>query len=154
MQPAGATWWGRNTTRVALFLWAVLAGLTFDPKPSTGGDDATCVPLARARASGQGLFEMWTVGTPARVQHPFGFPLLLAPLVALGVSFGVLKLVVIAAGLAQQLSGLFVLPLVGLAAGQFGGVLKAGPEYDALIGGIVLVLDIVIAVQTTQSIAR
>ena len=44
--------------------------------------------------------------------------------------------------LAQQLSGLFVLPLVGLAAGQFGGVLKAGPEYYALIGGVVLLLDI------------
>ena len=42
------------------------------------------------------------------------------------------------------LSGLFVLPLVGLAAGQFGGVLKAGPEYYALIGAIVLVLDIAI----------
>jgi ABC-type Na+ efflux pump permease subunit len=46
--------------------------------------------------------------------------------------------------LAQQLAGLFVLPLVGLAAGQFGGVLKAGTQYYALIGGIVLALDVII----------
>ncbi len=46
--------------------------------------------------------------------------------------------------LAQQLAGLFVLPLVGLAAGQFGGVLRAGTRYYALIGGVVLVLDVVI----------
>lgn len=46
--------------------------------------------------------------------------------------------------LAQQLSGLFVLPLVGLAAGQFGGWLKSGTLYYALIGGIVLLLDLVI----------
>ena len=46
--------------------------------------------------------------------------------------------------LAQQLSGLFVLPLVGLAAGQFGGLLKAGPEYYGLLGAIVLLLDVAI----------
>ena len=46
--------------------------------------------------------------------------------------------------LAQQLAGLFVLPLVGLAAGQFGGVLKAGSEYYALLGGFVLLLDVAI----------
>lgn len=44
--------------------------------------------------------------------------------------------------LAQQLSGLFVLPLVGLAAGQFGGVLKAGSAYYALLGVFVLLLDV------------
>jgi hypothetical protein len=37
-----------------------------------------------------------------------------------------------------------VLPLVGLAAGQFGGFLKAGPEYYAIIGAVVLLLDVAI----------
>lgn len=44
--------------------------------------------------------------------------------------------------LAQQLSGLFVLPLVGLAAGQFGGLLRAGTGYYALLGVLVLLLDV------------
>ena len=48
--------------------------------------------------------------------------------------------------LAQQLAGLMVLPLVGLAAGQFAGWLKAGTGYYALIGGLVLLLDLVIVV--------
>ena len=46
--------------------------------------------------------------------------------------------------LAQQLAGLFVLPLVGLAAGQFGGLLKAGTTYYALLGVLVLLLDVAI----------
>ncbi len=45
---------------------------------------------------------------------------------------------------AQQMSGLLVLPLIGLAAGQFGGWLKAGFAYYALIGALVLVLDVII----------
>ncbi|MER2562261.1 MAG: ABC transporter permease subunit [Myxococcaceae bacterium] len=48
--------------------------------------------------------------------------------------------------LAQQLAGLMVLPLIGLAAGQFAGWLKAGTGYYALIGGLVLLLDLVIVV--------
>lgn len=78
---------------------------------------------------------MWTFGV-----------LVIAPLFAF-FGNGVAVLISARVGdsrLAQQLSGLFVLPLVGLAAGQFGGVLKAGPEYYALIGAIVLVLDIAI----------
>jgi len=46
--------------------------------------------------------------------------------------------------LAQQLSGLVVLPLVGLAAGQFGGFLHAGAGYYAVIGAVVLGLDVAI----------
>ena len=37
-----------------------------------------------------------------------------------------------------------LLPLVGLAAGQFGGFLRAGPGYYALLGGFVLLLDVAI----------
>jgi ABC-type Na+ efflux pump permease subunit len=44
--------------------------------------------------------------------------------------------------LAQQVSGLFVLPLVGLAAGQFGGFLRAGAGYYAVLGAVVLALDV------------
>mgnify|MGYP002351984390 CR=1 FL=1 len=44
--------------------------------------------------------------------------------------------------LAQQLSGLFVLPLVGLAAGQFAGFLRAGVGYYAAMGALVLLLDV------------
>jgi len=46
------------------------------------------------------------------------------------------------ARLAQQLSGLFVLPLVGLVGGQVAGFLRAGPEYYALQGAVVLLLDV------------
>lgn len=46
--------------------------------------------------------------------------------------------------MAQQLSGLVVLPLVGLAAGQFGGFLHAGTGYYAIIGVAVLAMDVAI----------
>ncbi|MBI3185566.1 MAG: ABC transporter permease subunit [Myxococcales bacterium] len=46
------------------------------------------------------------------------------------------------ARLAQQLSGLFVLPLVGLAGLQLAGFVSAGPAYYGLLGGAVLLLDI------------
>lgn len=46
--------------------------------------------------------------------------------------------------LAQQLSGLVVLPLVGLAGGQFGGLLRSGTTSYAMLGGLVLVLDLLI----------
>lgn len=56
--------------------------------------------------------------------------------------------------LAQQLAGLMVLPLVGLAAGQLGGWLKAGTGYYAIIGGIVLLLDVVIIVAARRLFDR
>ena len=56
--------------------------------------------------------------------------------------------------LAQQLSGLFVLPLVGLAAGQFGGVLKAGPEYYGFLGAFVLLLDVGILLRARRLFDR
>ncbi|MFZ5441075.1 MAG: ABC transporter permease [Myxococcota bacterium] len=78
---------------------------------------------------------MWTFGV-----------LVIAPLFAF-FGNGVAVLISARVGdsrLAQQLAGLFVLPLVGLAAGQFGGVLKAGAGYYALLGGFVLLLDVAI----------
>ncbi|MDP3237645.1 MAG: ABC transporter permease subunit [Myxococcales bacterium] len=56
--------------------------------------------------------------------------------------------------LAQQLAGLMVLPLIGLAAGQFGGWLKAGAGYYAIIGGVVLLLDVVIVVAARRLFDR
>ena len=47
-----------------------------------------------------------------------------------------------------------VLPLVGLAAGQLGGWLKAGTGYYAIIGGIVLLLDVVIIVAARRLFDR
>lgn len=46
------------------------------------------------------------------------------------------------ARLAQQLAGLLVLPLAGMAAGQFGGFLRSGPVYYAAIGAFILLIDV------------
>lgn len=46
------------------------------------------------------------------------------------------------ARLAQQLAGLFVLPLVGLAAGQLGGWLRSGFTYYLVEAGVILALDL------------
>lgn len=48
------------------------------------------------------------------------------------------------ARLAQQLAGLFVLPLVGLSSAQFGGFLQAGAAYYAALGALVLLLDVLL----------
>jgi ABC-type Na+ efflux pump permease subunit len=45
------------------------------------------------------------------------------------------------ARLAQQLAGLFVLPMVGLAAGQLGGWLRAGFAYYLTEAAVILALD-------------
>ncbi|MBK7862950.1 MAG: ABC transporter permease subunit [Archangiaceae bacterium] len=56
--------------------------------------------------------------------------------------------------LAQQLAGMTVLPLVGLAAGQFGGFLKAGFTYYLLITAFVLVLDVGLLLAATRLFDR
>lgn len=56
--------------------------------------------------------------------------------------------------LAQQLAGLMVLPLVGLAAGQFGGWLKAGTGYYAIIAGVVLLMDVGILIAARRLFDR
>ncbi len=58
------------------------------------------------------------------------------------------------ARLAQQLAGLFVLPLVGLAGGQFGGFLRAGVAYYAVLGALVLLLDVIILIAATRLFDR
>ena len=56
--------------------------------------------------------------------------------------------------LAQQLAGMTVLPLVGLAAGQFGGFLKAGLGYYLLITAFVVVLDVGLMIAATRLFDR
>jgi ABC-type Na+ efflux pump permease subunit len=48
------------------------------------------------------------------------------------------------ARLAQQISGVCVLPVVGLVGLQIAGVLRAGAQYYAIQGAVVLVLDLVL----------
>lgn len=96
------------------------------------GVDVAAWPLAKALVLPNG---MWVFGV-----------VVIAPLFAF-FGNGVAVLISARVGdsrLAQQLSGLFVLPLVGLAAGQFGGWLKAGTAYYAVIGALVLVMDVAI----------
>ncbi len=58
------------------------------------------------------------------------------------------------ARLAQQLSALVVLPLMGLVAGQLAGWLRAGASYYALQGAIVLVLDVGLVVASIRLFDR
>jgi len=77
----------------------LLCILLFDPKPHTGGDNASYVILAQSILNiGDGYSQSIGPGpvTP-HTQYPFGYPLLLSPLVALfGANFFVLKLLSIA----------------------------------------------------------
>jgi len=78
---------------------------------------------------------LWTFGV-----------LVIAPLFAF-FGNGVAVLISARAGdarMAQQLSALVVLPLVGMVGGQVAGFLKAGLVYYALQGAVVLVLDVVL----------
>jgi ABC-type Na+ efflux pump permease subunit len=98
------------------------------------GVDLAAWPLAKEAVLPNG---MWLFGV-----------LVVAPLFAF-FGNGVAVLISARVGdarLAQQLSGLFVLPLVGLAAGQLGGWLRAGTEYYVIIGALVLLLDVAILV--------
>jgi ABC-type Na+ efflux pump permease subunit len=96
------------------------------------GVDAVAWPVAHALVLPNG---MWVFGV-----------FVIAPLFAF---FGNGVAVIISARvgdarLAQQLSGILVLPLIGLAAGQFAGWLKAGATYYGLLGALVLLLDVAI----------
>ncbi|XXF76435.1 ABC transporter permease subunit [Myxococcaceae bacterium GXIMD 01537] len=55
---------------------------------------------------------------------------------------------------AQQLSALFVLPLVGLVGGQVAGLLTAGVGYYVAQGAVVLVLDVVLLLASIRLLDR
>ena len=106
------------------------------------GVDWVSWPLTRELVLPNG---MWTFGV-----------LVVAPLFAF---FGNGVAVLISARVgdsrtAQQYAGLFVLPLVGSAAAQFGGFLKSGTGYYAAIGALVLVLDVVLLLLATRLFDR
>jgi ABC-2 type transport system permease protein len=58
------------------------------------------------------------------------------------------------ARLAQQLSALVVLPLVGLVGGQVAGLLRAGTGYYAIQGAVILVLDVVLLLASVRLFDR
>ncbi|HEY8208896.1 MAG TPA: ABC transporter permease subunit [Myxococcaceae bacterium] len=58
------------------------------------------------------------------------------------------------ARLAQQIAGVCVLPVVGLVALQIAGVLRAGAQFYALQGAVVLVLDVLLLVAAVRLFDR
>jgi len=58
------------------------------------------------------------------------------------------------ARLAQQLSGIFVLPLIGLVAGQVAGYLRAGTTYYAWQGAVMLILDAALLIASVRLFDR
>lgn len=84
---------------IFLASYVILSLLVFDPKPYTGGDNAVYVTLAESIASGQGFRNLHQPGQTAHTLYPFGFPLLLAPIVLLlGKNILIMKLLIVACG--------------------------------------------------------
>lgn len=63
---------------ILLLVTLVLAALSFDPKPCTGGDNATYILLSRSILDGKGYRDTYLPGEPAHQSYPFGYPLILA----------------------------------------------------------------------------
>ena len=79
----------------------ILNVLLFDPKLSTGGDNATYISLAKSIAEGRGYRSIYDPAEPAHTQCPFGLSLLLVPVIlTLGMNFVAMKLLVLVMGLA------------------------------------------------------
>lgn len=84
----------------------LLSLILFDPKLHTGGDNAAYMILAENIVTpGKGYLDYYMAGEPKPHTHyPFGYPLLLAPLMALfGMNFIVLKLLSLAMGVGSVL---------------------------------------------------
>lgn len=90
----------RRGVTIALVLAAIhvlMALLTFEPQPHTGGDNAAYITLARSLLETGTYTELWDPATPPHTKYPPGFPLVLAAALALGLTPWVqLKLVVLA----------------------------------------------------------
>ena len=98
-------WW---ILAAILTAFVILAGLSFDPKPFVGGDNANYVLLSQSLANNKGLTEIWTPGTAYNALYPFGFPLLLAPVSLLRMAYPWYKLIPFLSALA----GLAILWLI------------------------------------------
>ncbi len=83
-----------------LFIYLILSLLLFDPKLSTGGDNAVYIILAESIITGKGYKNIHIPWEPEHTQYPFGFPLMLSlPLLIFGSNIIVLKLFIILSGL-------------------------------------------------------
>jgi len=116
-QPISKSGRTRFTDRQILFailaLHLVLSLALFDPKLSTGGDNAQYLILAKSLLHGS-YSNLQEPGSPPQTQYPPAFPLLLAPVVAVsGGSFIPTKLLMVACGIVGLLMFFLVLRRLG-----------------------------------------
>jgi hypothetical protein len=79
-----------------VLLHVLLALVTFEPRPHTGGDNAAYITLARSLLEHGSYTELWEPGEPPHTKYPPVFPAVLAAAMALGLTPWVqLKLVVL-----------------------------------------------------------
>ena len=84
---------------VGIFL--LLSFLLFDPKLFTGGDNAVYAILGQSIARGKGYKDLYLPDEQPHTQYPFGFPLLLTPLILVfGMNTIMLKCLVLLTGVA------------------------------------------------------
>jgi len=114
---------------------ALVLASVLTPAPHTGGDNAAYLSLGYALTQGLGYVELWEPLVPPHTKYPPAFPLLLAGLMAVGVTtWTALK-----AGMAVLLSGAIILVFawVGARRGAMAGlgvallVLLSGGWLDA-----------------------
>ena len=80
-----------------LLLHLILALLTFDPTPHTGGDNAGYITLARSLLEHRAYIDLYDPATPPHTQYPPVFPAVLAVALAAGITPWVgLKLLIVA----------------------------------------------------------
>ncbi len=72
----------RLRTTIVLILCGIFLLLSFNPSMFTGGDNAQYITLAKSILQGK-YRNLAFIGTPAEVEIPPGYPLLIAPLIAL-----------------------------------------------------------------------
>lgn len=83
-----------------LFVYLVLSFLLFDPKLSTGGDNAVYIILAESIVSGKGYRDIYLPKEPPHTQYPPGFPALLTfPILIFGQNVIVLKFFILLSGI-------------------------------------------------------
>ena len=112
-KPARARFTDRQILLAILALHLVLSLVLFDPKLSTGGDNAQYLILAKSILHGS-YSNMQEPGSPPNSQYPPFFPMLLAPVVAVsGGSLMPVKLLIVACGIVGLLMFYLVLRRLG-----------------------------------------
>jgi hypothetical protein len=83
--------------------YLVLSVLLFDPKISSGGDNAVYMILTESMISGKGYRDIHLPEEPHHTLYPFGFPLLLVlPMLIFGRNVFIFKLLILLAGLGMM----------------------------------------------------